>query len=409
MSGKWNNEPDEMRTAERKIAAEEPVTAPRTPPSDPAAEGTFTRYVRAIAARSDAVSGMVEELMTELRKALVREMRWRSLWAGSPAYVGILGWPTWIPGDTEGTASPLEDFLSECYLFVFGKQLRQLLNQLRVQSRIDGLVVLYVRHFLTDRQRHHDPLGYRLFEMLCAATRAAVAAKELHVLQGTPAIRNETVLGATPGADPAVASPIGALRPLVARWNDVLLPGLVIADRAARRKVTESLRDHLADLEAEGVAVFRFKDLLDALKEDVRARWNRLHEQEGGETVVEQDDEGVRRLVWFLRPETRVEDLDSYKKLVRCVSNLVLRVDARKKTRTYLTLLWSFLRRWSSDVRREVLPSNRELEGLLRIPRDRFSELYGTLGRLMRRCQGELSAPVIEIDAGRHRTGGQDG
>ncbi len=410
----WQNGQNEMRAAERKPVVEQPA-ASRTKPPDPAAgspaagspaaEGTFTRYVQAIASRSEAVGELVEELRTELRKALVREMRWRSLWASSPSYVGVLGWPSWTPGDTEGTASPLEDLLSDCYLFVFGKQLRQLLNQLLVHSKIDGLVVVYLRHFLTDRQKHHDPLGYRLFEILCAAVRGSVAAGELHVLRGTPAIRNQTVLGAESDADPAKASPIEDLRPLVARWNDELLPGLVTAERTARRKVTKSLRDHLADLEAEGVAVFRFKDLLDALKEDVRARWGRLHRQEDGETVVEEDDEGVRRLVRILRPATRVEDLDSFKKLVRCVSNLIPKVDARQKTRAYLVELWNFLRRWSLGGRRETLPSNRELEGELKIPRDRFPGLYETLGQLTRRCQGELSGAVVGIEAGRHRAG----
>ncbi len=401
MSEKWNNEQDEMRTAERKTDAEEPVAAPRTPPPEPAAEGTFTRYVRAIASRGEAVGGMVEELRAELRKALVREMRWRSLWASSPAYAGVLGWPSWTPGDTKGTASPLDDLLSDCYLFVFGQQLHRLLHQLRVHPKIDGLVVVYLRHFLTDRQKHHDPLGYRLFEILCAAVRGSVAAGELHVLRGTPAIRNQTVLGAASDADPARAAPIEELRPLVARWNDALLPGLVTAERAARRKVTEGLRDHLVSLEAEGVVVFRFKDLLDALKEDVRARWGGLQRQEGGETAIEEGGEGVRRLVRILRPETRVEDLDSFKKLVRCVSNLIPKVDARRKTHAYLEQLWNFLRRWSLGLR-EALPSNRELEGELKIPRERFPGLYETLGQLTRRCQGELSGSVVEIDVGRH-------
>lgn len=384
-----------MKTAERKTAVEPPVV-PRTQPSAPTGEGTFTRYVRAIAARSDAVAGMVDELLAELRKALSRELRWRSLWSGSPAYVGILGSSSWSPGRSEGTSSPLDDLLSECYLFIFGKQLRQLLNQLRVHSKIDGLVVIYLRHFLTERQKHHDPLGYRLFEMMCTAVRGSVAAGELHVLRGTPAIRNETLLGATPDADPAQPSPIEDLRPLVAPWNSALLPGLVIAEGAARRKVTESLRDHLAGLESEGVVVFRFKDLLDALKQDVRARWSFLGRQEGGEIMVEKDTDGIPRLVQILRPETRVEDLDSFKKLVRCVSNLIPKVDTRKKTRLYLGQLWTFLRRWSLGAR-EALPSHRELEKELEIPRERFPGLYQTLAQLTRRCQGELSGTVVEI------------
>lgn len=407
-----------MRATEREIAV---VTAaavksaaidPGTTSPGPVVAGTFTRFIQALAGRSPAVEAMAEQARAELRKVLVRELRWRSLWASSPAYVGTLGWSSWAVGDTEGTASPLDDLLSDAYLFVFGTNLHRLLNQLRVSAAIDGLVVLYVRHFLTDRQKHHDPLGYRLFEISCAVVRGAVAAQELHVLRGTAAIRNETILGTVPDADPAQASPIEQLRPLVARWNDALLPDLITAERAARRKISENLRDRLLDLEAEGVAVFRFKDLLDALKEDVRTRWGHFYRQADGETAVEEDAEGIRQLVRILRPETRIEDLDGFKKLVRCVSNLIPKVDTRQKTRVYLEKLWNFLRRWSLDIH-EVLPSHRDLEEELEIPRDRFPGLYQTLAQLTRRCQGTLSGAVVEIDAVRHRpetsAGGQDG
>jgi len=56
---------------------------------------------------------------------------------------------------------------------------------------------------------------------------------------------------------------------------------------------------------------------------------------------------------------------------------------------------------WSDSVR--------ELEGVLKIPRDRFSGLYETLGQLTRRCQGKLSGAVVEIDAGRHRAAASAG
>lgn len=411
-SRKWNNGQKKMRGIERTNAVEGPATEAWDLPSEPVATGTFTRYVQAIAARSRSADEMAEDVRAALRKVLVRELRWRSLWTGSPVYVGILGWTSWAPGDTEGTTSPLDDLLSDAYLFVFGKHLQQLLNQLRVSPTIDGLVVVYVRHFLTDRQKHHDPLGYRLFEMSCAVVRGSVAAQELHVLRGTPAIRNETILGAVPDADPAQASSVERLRPLVARWNDALLPDLITAERAARRKVSENLRDRLLDLEAEGVVVFRFKDLLDALKEDVRARWGHFYRQEDGETAIEEDADGIRQLVHILRPEMRIEDLDGFKKLVRCVSNLIPKVDTRQKTRVYLEKLWNFLRRWSLGVR-EALPSHRDLEGELEIPRDRFPGLYQTLAQLTRRCQGTLSGAVVEIDAVRHRpettAGGHDG
>lgn len=406
VSEEWNNGQEEMRTTERK-PADERTTADPSLATQPLAmgtehEGAFTRYVRALSARSEAVVELVDEVRGELRRALVRELRWRSLWSGSPAYIGILGWSSWTPGDTRGTASPLDDLLSDCYLFIFGQRLRQLLDQLRTHKKIDGLVIVFLRHFLTDLQKHHDPLGYRLFEMLCVAVRVSIATDQLHVLSGTPKIRNETVLGVSVDTDPGEVASVDEMRPLVVGWNDALLPGLVTADRQARGRITESLSEYLIALEGEGIVAFRFKDLLKVMKEDVRARWTGFHAKEGGETTIERDEEGVRQLVRILRPETRVEDLDGFKKLVRCVSNFIPKVEGRQKTRVYLVEVWNFLRHWSVDDQ-DSLPSNRQLEESLRIPRDRFAGLYETLGQLVRRCQGKFSGTVVKIGVGKHR------
>lgn len=359
----------------------------------PARGGTFTRFVRALSENGEALSQLVEEMLKELRDTLMREMRKTSLWSSPPRYVGIYGHPHWT---SRGPSPALEGLLSDCYLFVFKEKLHSLVAGLKVNNAIDGLVVFYVGNFLFERRKDHDPLGYRVFENTRKAVRNAVAGGELHVLEGDPKIRNNTVLGATPAADPDAAAEASELAAIVARWNHDLLPDLVVAERAARGRVTARLKAHLLELEAEGIDAFRFKDLVDALKQNARALGKGLFESNVGEEGVDWNDD-VSAVAGPFSLEARLEDLDSFKALIECVAALIERSGGRRKRREYLTRLWSFLRRFAVVDDAERLPSNRRLGEALRIPRERFKELYDTLGQLIRRCQATLAGDVVEL------------
>ena len=369
-------------------------------------EGLFTRYVKALGAQSDAVGELFDEVCQALRAALARELRRRSLWSSPPSFVGVYGWASWsAPESGLGRAtSPLEELLTDCYASIFLQRLPRLLEQLRVRPAVDGLVIFYLRNFLHVRQKDHDPVGYRIFEVLKSAVRDAVAAGELYVLRGGHSIRNTTVLASSAQADPETAASPEDLRPIVERWNDDLLPGLMTATGEPRRQLIERLRGHLFDLEAEAVRVFCFKDLLDPLKFDVRARWAALFELEEGEAVHETDDGDSRIVIRLLQPDTRAEDMDSFKKLVGCVAQRIEGLDTAKRTRRYLRQLWAFLRRFATDEKTERLPSNRKLAALLHIPRERLPGLYGNLGRMIRRCEGTLSGAVVDLDERRRRS-----
>ena len=368
------------------------------PPISPTA-GTFTRFVVALASRSDSLHELTLAMRRELRGLLVEKMKSRSLWSSSPAYVGVLGHPQWLPSDVRDDSSPLEELLHDCYLHIFGERLPRLLHQLKVRSQIDGLVVVLVGQFLTGRQKYLDPLGYRIFDMLCGAIKASVASANLVVLRGSERIRNATVLGPSADLDPDARAPVEQLRPPVAEWNRDLLPELIVAEHRERRRTRDALQARVEALPKSGILVFLFKDLLDALKQDVRARWRGLEEEE---TAVEQiDEDGRQHLVKVLRPQTRVDDLDGFKKWVLCVWKRIPQTEVKqKKTYAYLRRLWSFLLHWSCDDP-DTLPSNRDVGEALEIPRDRLPGLYDILTELTDRCMGILSAPVVRIDSAR--------
>lgn len=364
--------------------------------SDSSEERVFTDYVRALAENREPDVGHVQAVEKALRAALRHELRRRGLWESPPSWLGVTGWDRWEA--TGGGA--LEELVADCYVFIFVDRLRSLQAQLRVKQNIDGLVFLDVRHFLHERQKACDPLGSQVFEVLLSAVRAAVAAGELRVLSGDPRIRNETVLAFDAREKPPAAAISRDLREIVTAWNDDLLPDLVTLRGKRQEEVVLRLRERLADLRRRGIAVFRFKDLVDSLKADVRARWAAVLERRDGEVVVEREA-GEARVVPLVPPDTGFEERQLFRWLVGCVLDGVERLDVSDKTRRYLLTLWQFLRTRAVEspaagfgLGEEESPSRRKVAELLRIPRERLPELYATLGRLLEECRAAALSPL---------------
>jgi hypothetical protein len=352
--------------------------------------GVFTEYVRSLATGREPEPQRLAAVREALRGALRGELKRRGLWNAPPDYLGVYGAESW--------EDALEELLAECYAFVFVDRLRALQAQLEVKPNVDGLVFLNVRHFLHERQKEHDPLGSQVFEVLQSAVRGAVAEGELHVLAGDPRVRNETVLGFQPDADSASPG-VRDLRSLVSRWNDELLPDLVTLRGRRQEEIVIRLRERLADLRAGGAVTFRFKDLIDPLKADVRARWAALLDHAAGETAPERVGDDAVRAVRLVRPDTGFEERQLFRKLIACVLTSIERLDANEKTRAYLTRLWQFLRVNAASGLGEERLSRRRTAELLRIPRDRLDDLYTTLGELLERCRaanfGKLSVTSL--------------
>ena len=158
---------------------------------------SFTEALRALEDPGEARWGAVERLLTGLRDALSSELRRRGLWDSPPSYLGVVGSLRW-------DAEALDELAEDCYIFNLAR-LRSLRAQLRLKANVDGFVLLNVRHFVFERQRAHDPLGYRLYEVLAGAAERLLQAGTLHLLAGGPKLRNETLLGFTPGTGARLA------------------------------------------------------------------------------------------------------------------------------------------------------------------------------------------------------------
>jgi hypothetical protein len=357
--------------------------------------------VRLLAGGRPLDEGSLAPLWTALRAALRSELRRRGLWESPPAYLGIYGWDSWETSEMRQGA--LEELLFECYSYIFVSRRRGLEAQLKLKPNIDGLVFLNIRHFLHERQREHDPLGSQVFEVLRSAVRMAIAEGTLHVLAGDEGVRNDTVLSFSPEAQPPAASR-ERIAALVPSWNDELLPDLVTLRGQRQEEVARRLRERLPDLRREGLGIFRFKDLIDPLKADVRKRWAAILDQSQGEAAPQGGEEEGRSRVRVVAPDQRVEERQLFRWLVDCVLTGLRRLDTSEKTREYLVTLWQFVRLQASEgeglealdarlgqllreAEDEERLSLRRLAEHLRIPRERLPGLYDTLGSLLEGCR----------------------
>jgi hypothetical protein len=380
----------------------------------------FTDHVRALASGAALDEGKFAGLWRALGAALRRELKRRGLWESSPAFLGVYGGESWQAGPAGTTGmnaqGPLEELLAECYVYVFVDRLRSLQAQLLVKANVEGLVTLNLRHFLHERQKSHDPIGFQIFEVVRAAVRSAVDRGELRVLSGDESVRNDTVLGFPHELD-RPGSRGGTLASRVARWNDELLPGLVTSRGRRQEEVVEQLIARLPDLQRWGFLSFRFKDLVDPLKADVRARWAALLELEEGEPVPQREEGTGKGAVRAVAPDTGIEEHHVFRKLIDCVLKRLERLDTSRKTREYLGVLWEFLRAQACEgaaapatrldhalaakpaADEDENPSLRSLAEKLRIPRERLPGLYRTLGELVNGCRAAISGknPVIAL------------
>ncbi len=348
----------------------------------------FTDYVRSLSPTGDPPDAeSFERLWEALRAAVRREIKRRGLWESPPSYLGVYGWGGWQMPERSAASrrsDALDELVADCYSYIFVTRLRSLRRLAGVNPSIDGVVVRSIRNFLHDTQRSQDPLGFRIFKVLRAALKRLLDRGRLHILSDEPKIANETIFGSRAEAEPSLADGV-ELHELVQAWNHALLPELVTARGEEEGEVVGELANRLAELPARGIEVFRFRELIDPFKADVRARWAALFEGTEGETGLEEGEGELIQVVRLLQPDTSVEDRDAFRKLAAAVEDELEQLEVRQGTRRHLKTLWQFLCTYAAEGVEDQPPSHRKLSALLGIPRDRFAGLYATLREVIER------------------------
>ncbi|MCP4658113.1 MAG: hypothetical protein GY856_22105 [bacterium] len=301
----------------------------------------FTEYVRSLGPGGEPPDrAAYEELLKHLRAKLVRELKKRSLWSAPPSYLGIYGGTRWTDGDL------LEELLLDCYEFIFIRRLEGLKKQLLVRRSIEGLIPLNIRHLLYEAQKRHDPLGFQIFKAVQTTVLRLLDDGVLYLLTGDPRVRNDTVLGFTAWGDPETVGGVG-LGPQVKVWSNQLLPELITGKN--REDVLAELERLIRRLPDEDVEVFRFKDLIEPLKEEARARWRAIQLGSADAPCAKEGDGTLAPVVRLVRPDRGFEERQSFRKLLACVAERIESLEARKATKEYLRRLWLYLVSWIGE------------------------------------------------------------
>lgn len=377
-------------------------------PAEGAAPGLFTCFIREWEPGREPDPALTTEMWSAFGQVVRDELRRRSLSQGAPQWLGIYGFRGWW--EMTGRSGPFEDLLAEAFRYVFVERFAALKAQTRAKADIEGLVRASVRHFLHDRQRLNDRLGARLFEVLSLAVRRALTLGDLTLVAGSSKIGSSTVLSAgIQGASNELAKP-ETLSTIVRRWNDDLLPDLVTASRADKRRLVEELARRLAGLRKDGISCFRFGDLISPLRTDVRLRWAALLEPDEGETGDEEDARDFCRLQRTFEPtfETRLIAADRFAKLIDCADEAIEMSPESGRTRDHLRKVLLFLRAFAADEGEALaeegsrddedrLPSFRRLADHLGIDRERLKQLVGTLKGFLKLCGERLDGEFVRV------------
>lgn len=370
----------------------------------------FTAFVNSQNGAETPDAALLHNAWRALQAALGAELKRRGLWRNPPSYVGVYGHDRWDAEETIGDPmshawcrtrpahTALEELVTDCWAYIFSARMQSLKQQLQHKENIDGLVIRNVKNFLYERQREHDPIGFRIFEQVQEAILAAVSRRALYLLGGDSRIRNNTVLGFEHAEK--LRLPAFDFAPTVMRWNDELLPGLVTARGREATEIVARLDRLILELPQHGIRCFRFKDLVDPLKNDARRRWAVLLAREEEPGAVEYAPGQIKVLRQVL-PDSASEARQSIEHLARGVSTAIAHLDVDPRTRGYLSSLWSYLVEHHGGVTTEGLaaaqsahdeetedglPSHRQLSQRLQIPRERFPALFVRLRQLVGQC-----------------------
>ena len=329
----------------------------------------FLQFVKACASGKEPANLLVEKVWDRLRGFLMYEIRRRGLWNSPPTYLGVVGYPSW--SDTA-----LDELVTELFSYVFIDRLRHLMIRAQTWPDLTGLVRHLVRDFVSEIQRRHDRIGYRVFQTLRTSIQMAVDRGELFILDDDQRLRSSTTLAFSTRAtlpEPALVD----LREKVLAFTPELLPDLVVALGPGARIVKERLMQLILALRNAGVMTFQLGQIATPMQEHIRAAWSGIWHQEPLSNPLSK----------VIELDRTFEDRMRFEKLVDGVGKRLLAAKVSAKDRAYLQNLWGFLLLQADSA--EENPSERRLAEFLGIPRARIAGLLETLRGFVRDCEFE--------------------
>jgi hypothetical protein len=330
----------------------------------------LTEHVRQFRADSD----LAGRVLPEMERLLKQRMRRKNLLTAPPAYLGYPAVPSW---DSPGA---FEDIDVDCYIFAVLDRLKGLKNQLRVRPNIDGMIVRNIDHFLLERQRNHDPIGYAVFGNVGGAVYNAVAAGHLRVEGATEGrLHSHSVLHLDPSRPDAATVAPDRLREALGQVQDwaKVLPHLIRVTEEGQEWVIECL-DRLRGI---GVSAVRYRDLVAVLAARVRED-RAAHRATPGQELAYESDEDFATVVRMVWPDRTFEDRDRWEALKRQIADRIAGLDRQQRVLERLLAVFGALVQAIEEGGASP-PTQAELIERLGVPRATLSDDFRILREMM--------------------------
>ena len=337
----------------------------------------FTKYVGAYQSEGYPPMEVVRALARRLKIVLKR----RGLWYQSPAFLGYPDWQEWRPSEpenplvTEGLSEAFHQLVLDCHQYAIVARIISLKAQLLVKDNVEGLVALNVGHFVTERQKEHDPTGYAVFKNGQVALWAAFRSGQV---SGAPGITgpkdvvNGLALRFSGAPTSEIVTPEDLRKALVdcVSWSTNLR--LLGVSSNAGQELFLAIVEELADL-LPGVW-FRVRDLLDLVKVAARAEKSSYHRDdwdwgEADYSVVFQD-------------------------IIPCLRRRISGCGRQERVKRSLERIIDEIERCMNAVKpnERTIPTQAELSQRLGIKTSTMSDLWRFLRTLARACLLERRA-----------------
>jgi DNA-binding transcriptional regulator YiaG len=330
-------------------------------------------------------------------RALRAEMNKRGLWNAPPAWLGYKEWSRWdenrfnekLNSHLSEYPDAFTDLLFACYTTAIIEPLSNLQAHLKISDNIDSLVFRNINWFITHLQKT-DRLGYyvalhAIDAVQCAIDKGIFVPTELN---HKGKVGNKTLLTVS-SSDTSTTPSENAFILEVLRnnpsWKDIRLK---LAGKT--QSVQEPLCEIICQLTESGILCFRFKALVDAMKEDVRvakdkddaerlAKTTALAEN----TAIEELDDESSQIVQLIEPDTTEEEYESFLDLVKQVKEAIDRLKCNKskkgKKNVRERLHQLFAEIVDSLEREDIVPPQAQFARLLNISK---ATLSGDMKRL---------------------------
>lgn len=270
----------------------------------------FTQYIK-------QATDWPPELVKAVANVLRAEMKKRGLWTAPPNWLGYDG-NSW---NEEKYSKAFEGLLYDCYMTAIIKRLPRLQIRIEQAQDINNIVYQNIKNFITDQQKKHDPIGYYVAHNAKQAIQCAIDNGIIKVASGLNhkgKVHNPTLLFYSSQTTASEQEQIVKVLRNNSTWMEIRQK---LAGKS--EKVHERLCDIICQLQNSGINCFRFKSLVDAMKEDVReeskyhfAKEMALEIQQTTRNEFEEDEaefgEKVQEIVQFIQPDNSAEEQESY-------------------------------------------------------------------------------------------------